>query len=76
MTIEEAKTNLEKQIILWDGVIGIGVIVENSTSVIEVAIDKDDKVVLQRLNELINENLWQGHNVKIVPTEGFKFQNK
>ena len=76
MTIEEAKTDLEKQIIFLDGVIGIGVVNESASPVIEIAIDKNDNSVSQKLHELINENQWQGHNVKIVPADGFKFHNK
>ena len=75
MNIEEAKSDLEKQIIYWDGVIGIGVINENNTPVIEIAIDKKDTTVVEKLNKLINENHWHGHKVKIVPTDEFKLHN-
>ena len=36
MNIEEAKSELEKQIMFWDGVIGIGVISDNNAPVIEI----------------------------------------
>lgn len=76
MNIEEAKSALEKQIIFWDGVIGIGVINENDTPLIEIAIDKNDTDVAEKLNKLINESRWHGHNVKIIPADGFKFHKK
>lgn len=73
MNIEEAKTDLEKQIILWDGVNGIGVIEEKNIPIIEIAIDKTNESISEKINQLINNDQWQGHNVKIVTTDGFKF---
>lgn len=73
MTIEEAKADLEQKIILWDGVIGIGIVNENTNPVIEIAIDKNEGSIVRKLNELINGSFWNGYNVKIVPAEGFKF---
>ncbi len=74
MKIEEAKSDLEKEIIFWDGVIGIGVVQESTTPLIEIAIDKEDKGVSQKINNLINNNKWMGFDVIITPTEKFKKQ--
>jgi hypothetical protein len=74
MNIEEAKSDLEKKIIHWDGVIGIGVINENNNSVIEITIDKKDETVSKKINQLITQNCWKGYNVIVVPANGFKFQ--
>jgi hypothetical protein len=76
MKIEEAKTDLEKQIILWDGVIGIGVINHDGTPAIEIAVEKANTSVIQKLKEVINHSRWHGYDVIIVPTDNFKFHNK
>jgi len=73
MTIEEAKTDLEKQIIFWDGIIGIGIVNSNDHPLIEIAIDKDHKTILEKLNTIIKNNHWHKHVVNIVPTDSFKF---
>ncbi|MBL7909809.1 MAG: hypothetical protein JNJ41_01985 [Bacteroidia bacterium] len=71
MNIEEAKNELEKQIILWDGVNGIGVINKDNIPVIEVAIDKNHPIVSEKIKGLIKKNQWKGYNVIIVATDGF-----
>jgi len=74
MTINEAKNELEKMIMMWDGVKGIGVIEKNNTSAIEIAIEKSDPNVSSKINQLLTGSRWKGYDVIIVPTAGFKFQ--
>ena len=72
MTIEEAKTELEKQIIHWDGVIGIGIIKENDIPSIEITTNKNDTTIAKKASELIKDNRWMNYPVLIVPTDEFK----
>jgi len=73
MTIEEAKTNLEKQIIFWDGIVGIGVVNSNNSPLIEIAVDKNNKTILEKLNTLIKNNNWHEYTVNITSADGLKF---
>lgn len=73
MNIEEAKMELEKQIIFLDGVIGVGVVNENNTPVIEVAVDKKDGAITEKLKKILINDQWRGYAVKVVPADGFKF---
>ena len=76
MTIEEAKIDLEKHIIFWDGVTGVGVVNENNALSIEIAIDKRGDNIQGKLNELIKGDLWKGHLVKIVESDNFRPHSK
>ena len=76
MNIEEVKSQLENQIIFWDGVIGVGIISEDNVQLIEIAIERKDTTISDRINKLIDNNHWHGYRIRIVFADGFKFHDK
>ncbi len=74
MNIQEAKKTLENQIILWEGVNGVGIINEDNGEIIEIAIEENNSIVEQKIQQLLPEMKWHEHKVKIVSTNNFKFQ--
>lgn len=72
MEIEAAKKSLEKQVILMEGVIGIGTVEEQSHAMIEVSIEKEVSGVKAKVLALLHDSTWEGHPVKITVVDQFK----
>ncbi len=71
MTINEAKQILEKEIIFFDGVIGVGVIETKQEQIIEIAILENHPTVEAKILELCPENLWKGYKIKVIPSKPY-----
>ena len=74
MSIQEAKSDLEQHIILWDGVIGIGLIKYDNQECIEISIQEHHAVIESKIKALCAEKHWEGFSVKIVHANSFSAQ--
>lgn len=63
-SIEEAKKELENKVIFKEGVFGIGTIFDGNHSFIEISVR--DAGVKNEISQMVSENKWQGHEVKII----------
>jgi hypothetical protein len=74
MDLKQLSKSLSREILLWDGVNGVGVMLDSNTEVIDIATNGND-LLTHRIKELLIEKGVDLKLVRINKSEQFRIQN-